>query len=194
MLEGQGSEAQLASSGSGPRGRRASGRGRANGEFIRSTDGIGVASGSSSNRTPGSSHVHRAAGATAAEIWGSSWPPATGSRRERSKGGIDSGGTSCRVGFLASRLATGHGYGVVGDIVVGVIGALIGAFVLGRFITDHSLVAQIIVAFIGAVILLAVLRLFAGGMGRRRRDGRRSHERRGTGRRFFGRRYFGRRT
>jgi uncharacterized membrane protein YeaQ/YmgE (transglycosylase-associated protein family) len=76
------------------------------------------------------------------------------------------------AGFLASRLASGHGYGVVGDIVVGVIGALIGAFILGAFITDHvlaplgvaagSLIAQIIVASIGAVILLAVLRLFAG--------------------------------
>jgi uncharacterized membrane protein YeaQ/YmgE (transglycosylase-associated protein family) len=98
------------------------------------------------------------------------------------------------AGFLASRLVTGHGYGVVGDIVVGIIGALIGAFVLGGFITDHSLVAQIVVAFIGAVILLVVLRLFAGGIGGRRWDRRRSHERRGTGRRFFGRRYFGRRT
>jgi uncharacterized membrane protein YeaQ/YmgE (transglycosylase-associated protein family) len=53
---------------------------------------------------------------------------------------------------------------------VGVIGALIGAFVLGTFITDHvlaplgtvagSLVAQIIVAFIGAALVLAVLHVF----------------------------------
>jgi uncharacterized membrane protein YeaQ/YmgE (transglycosylase-associated protein family) len=105
------------------------------------------------------------------------------------------------AGYLASRVVTGRGYGVAGDIVVGVIGALIGALILGAFITNNilaplgiaagSLVAQIIVAFIGAVILLAVLRLFAGG---RRWDGRRSHERRVNGRRFFGRRYFGRRT
>jgi uncharacterized membrane protein YeaQ/YmgE (transglycosylase-associated protein family) len=104
------------------------------------------------------------------------------------------------AGFLASRLVSGHGYGVVGDIVVGVIGALIGAVILGAFITNYvlvplgiasgSLVAQIIVAFIGAVILLALLRAFAGsGFGGRRRDGRRSHERRAYGgRRFFGRR------
>jgi uncharacterized membrane protein YeaQ/YmgE (transglycosylase-associated protein family) len=102
------------------------------------------------------------------------------------------------AGYLASRVVTGHGYGVAGDIIVGVIGALIGAYVLGQFITDHvlvplgigagSLVAQIIVAFIGAVILLAVLRLFTrSGMGRRR-DYRRSHERRPYTRRFFGRR------
>jgi len=108
------------------------------------------------------------------------------------------------AGFLASRLVTGHGFGVGGDIVIGVVGALIGAFILGAFITDHilvplgiaagSLVAQIIVAFIGAVILLALLRVFTGsGYGRGRWGGGRSHERRVYSRRFFGRRYFGRR-
>jgi uncharacterized membrane protein YeaQ/YmgE (transglycosylase-associated protein family) len=71
--------------------------------------------------------------------------------------------------FLASRLVTEHGYGVVGDIVVGVSGALIGASVLRAFITGGVLaplgiaggspVAQIIVALIGAVVPLAVLRV-----------------------------------
>jgi uncharacterized membrane protein YeaQ/YmgE (transglycosylase-associated protein family) len=109
------------------------------------------------------------------------------------------------AGYLASRVVTGHGFGVGGDIVVGVLGALIGAFILGAWVTDHilvplgiaagSLVAEIIVAFIGAVILLAVLRLVAGrGLGGRRWGGNRSHERRVPSRRFFGRRYFGRRS
>jgi uncharacterized membrane protein YeaQ/YmgE (transglycosylase-associated protein family) len=71
--------------------------------------------------------------------------------------------------FLASRLVTEHGYGVVGDIVAGVSGALIGAVVLGAFITRGVLaplgiaggspVAQIIIPLIGAVVLLAVLRV-----------------------------------
>jgi uncharacterized membrane protein YeaQ/YmgE (transglycosylase-associated protein family) len=99
------------------------------------------------------------------------------------------------AGFLVSRFAGGHGYGVVGDIVVGVIGALFGAFVLGVYITDHmlaplgiasrSLVAQSIVAFIGAGIPLAAIRLFTGsGLGGRRREGRRLYERRVYERRF----------
>jgi uncharacterized membrane protein YeaQ/YmgE (transglycosylase-associated protein family) len=88
------------------------------------------------------------------------------------------------AGFLASRVVSGHGYGVVGDVVVGVIGALIGAYVLGAFINDHLLVplgvavgslgARIIVAFIGAVLLLAILRLLTGrGSGSRDRSWRR---------------------
>jgi uncharacterized membrane protein YeaQ/YmgE (transglycosylase-associated protein family) len=76
------------------------------------------------------------------------------------------------AGFAASRVVTGHGYGVVGDIVVGVVGALVGAFILGIFINDHVLVplgvaagslgTRIVAAFIGAIILLAVLHMFVG--------------------------------
>jgi uncharacterized membrane protein YeaQ/YmgE (transglycosylase-associated protein family) len=89
------------------------------------------------------------------------------------------------AGFLASRVVSGHGYGVFGDIVVGVVGALIGAYLLGAFINDHllvplgvaagSIVARIIVAFIGAIILLAVLHLLTG----RRSDSRGRSWRRG---------------
>jgi uncharacterized membrane protein YeaQ/YmgE (transglycosylase-associated protein family) len=87
------------------------------------------------------------------------------------------------AGFLASRVVSGHGYGVVGDVIVGVIGALIGAYVLGAFIDDHLLVplgvtagslgARMVVAFIGAVLLLAVLHLFTGRGGSRGRSWRR---------------------
>jgi uncharacterized membrane protein YeaQ/YmgE (transglycosylase-associated protein family) len=89
------------------------------------------------------------------------------------------------AGFAASHLVSGHGYGVVGDIVVGVIGALLGWFVLGAWLTEHvlaplgvpagSFIGEVIVAFIGAAILLAVLRLVSG-MGRGR-SGNRSSER-----------------
>jgi uncharacterized membrane protein YeaQ/YmgE (transglycosylase-associated protein family) len=87
------------------------------------------------------------------------------------------------AGFLASRVVSGHGYGVFGDVVVGVVGALVGAYVLGAFINDHLLVplgvtagslgARIVVAFIGALLLLAVLHMFAGRGGSRGRSGSR---------------------
>jgi len=74
------------------------------------------------------------------------------------------------AGFLASRVVSGHGYGLIGDIVVGILGALLGFFLAGALgIVMTGLLAEIIVAFIGAVILLAVLRLVTGrGRFRRR--------------------------
>ena len=75
------------------------------------------------------------------------------------------------AGFLATHVVAGHGYGVVGDIVVGIIGALLGYLVLGAWLAVHvlaplgidavSVVGQILIAFIGAAILLAVLRLIS---------------------------------
>ena len=79
------------------------------------------------------------------------------------------------AGFLASHLALGHGLGLLGDIVVGIIGAIIGGFVLaGIFhfsigIAGHPIISEMIMAFIGAAILLLIVRLFAGRGGYRRR-------------------------
>lgn len=76
------------------------------------------------------------------------------------------------AGFLASKVMTGHGKGVVTDIVVGIIGAIAGGF-LARYVgittavTSHSIVVEIIIAFLGAVILLALLRVV--GVGKRGR-------------------------
>lgn len=71
------------------------------------------------------------------------------------------------AGFLASRVMRGGGYGVVGDIVVGLIGALIGGFLAGLLgLGSFGLIGNIIVAFIGACILIAILRAVSG---RRRR-------------------------
>ena len=71
------------------------------------------------------------------------------------------------AGWLASLVVRGGGMGIVGDIVVGVVGALIGGFVLslllpGTFgITGFNL-GSLVVAFIGAVILLFIVKLFTG--------------------------------
>ncbi len=90
------------------------------------------------------------------------------------------------AGFLATHLVAGHGYGLIGDIVVGVLGALLGSLLLGTWlavhllaplgIVDTSVLGQIIIAFIGSVVLLAVLRLVTRGgrtSGLRRVYGRR---------------------
>jgi len=71
------------------------------------------------------------------------------------------------AGWLASVLVEGGGFGIIGDIVVGIVGALIGGFLSqtlfgGPGFTGFDL-TSLIVAFIGACILLFVLRLFSRG-------------------------------
>ena len=83
------------------------------------------------------------------------------------------------AGFLASHVVSGHGYGLLGDLLVGILGALVGTFLLGGLISTYilgplgvaagTLLGQIILAFIGAVIVLALLRLVTARGGYRRR-------------------------
>ncbi len=65
------------------------------------------------------------------------------------------------AGWLAGQLVKGGGFGVIGDIVVGVLGALLGGFLfssLGMSL-GGGLLGSIIVATIGAVLLIFILRL-----------------------------------
>ena len=69
------------------------------------------------------------------------------------------------AGWLAGQIVRGHGFGLVGDIVVGVIGAFIGDWLLPRLGVHIGvgLVASIFDATIGAIVLLVILRLVRGG-------------------------------
>lgn len=68
------------------------------------------------------------------------------------------------AGWLAGQIVKGSGFGLVGDIVVGIVGALIGGWLAGQFgIATYGLLGEIIMAVIGAVILLFILRLFHRG-------------------------------
>ena len=72
------------------------------------------------------------------------------------------------AGFLAGKVVSGHGFGVLMDMVVGVIGAFLGGFIAGLMgIGATNIIMQIIVAFVGAVILLVILRAIGVGRGRR---------------------------
>jgi uncharacterized membrane protein YeaQ/YmgE (transglycosylase-associated protein family) len=75
------------------------------------------------------------------------------------------------AGWLAGRIMEGGGFGLIGDLVVGLIGAFIGDWLLPR-LGIHlgvGIVALIVNAFIGAVVLLLILRLVGGRRGFRRR-------------------------
>src|SRR6516225_12372130 len=65
------------------------------------------------------------------------------------------------AGWLAGMVVKGSGYGLIGDIVVGILGGLIAGWLLPQvgIVIGSGIIAAIIDAFIGAVILLIVLRL-----------------------------------
>ena len=69
------------------------------------------------------------------------------------------------AGWLASKIVEGTGYGLIGDMVIGVIGALIGGSLLPVLGIDRrpGMISAIITAFVGAVFLLVILRLVRGG-------------------------------
>ena len=74
------------------------------------------------------------------------------------------------AGFLAGKVMRKGGYGLIGDIILGVVGGLIGGWLatsvlhIGKAVNGIN-VESILVAFVGAVILLVLLR--ALNVGRR---------------------------
>ena len=70
------------------------------------------------------------------------------------------------AGWLAGMVMKGGGYGAIGDIIVGILGALVGGFLAsvlfgGDFLQGINVIT-IVTAFIGAVILIAVVRALPG--------------------------------
>jgi uncharacterized membrane protein YeaQ/YmgE (transglycosylase-associated protein family) len=64
------------------------------------------------------------------------------------------------AGWIASRLVKRRSSGYVEDLIIGVIGALIGGFVFGQLgVVAPGLVGSLISATVGAVILLFLLKL-----------------------------------
>ena len=75
------------------------------------------------------------------------------------------------AGWLAGLLVQGRGFGTIGNIIIGLIGGVIGPIIV-RFVNQNTSldltlpanwIGQIIVALIGSVALLFVLRLLFGG-------------------------------
>ena len=71
------------------------------------------------------------------------------------------------AGWLAGRAMKGGGFGLIGDVVVGVVGGLIGGFIASAvFHVGDPMsginVTSILIAFLGAVLLLFALRLLSG--------------------------------
>ena len=70
------------------------------------------------------------------------------------------------AGLLASLAVGGVGYGILGDIVIGIVGAFFGSWLFGVLriqVPISGLGGTIFVAFIGAVVLLLLLRAVRKG-------------------------------
>lgn len=69
------------------------------------------------------------------------------------------------AGWLAGKIVKGGGFGVLGDIIVGVVGALLGGFLFSSLgaSAGGGLLGSILVATVGAVILLLLARLVKKG-------------------------------
>lgn len=64
------------------------------------------------------------------------------------------------AGWLAGKIMRGDGFGVLGDLVVGVIGALLGGLLFGMLgITAGGLLGSLVMATLGAVVLIWLVRL-----------------------------------
>jgi len=63
---------------------------------------------------------------------------------------------------LVGRAFRGGGFGLLGDLVIGVLGALAANFVIGYFalfnLTQYGLMGELIVAIIGAILLVVLMR------------------------------------
>jgi len=64
------------------------------------------------------------------------------------------------AGWLTGKIMKGTGYGVIGDIVLGVVGALIGGFSMRQlgFAGQGGMIYTIVVAVGGAIVLTAIVR------------------------------------
>lgn len=64
------------------------------------------------------------------------------------------------AGWLAGVMFKGSGFGILGDIVVGVVGAGIGGWIFGKLgLSAYGFGGAILMAFIGALTLLVVIKL-----------------------------------
>jgi len=62
------------------------------------------------------------------------------------------------AGWLAGMITKGRGFGVFINLVVGVLGALLGGFLFGLLgLSAHGFIGSVVMAVVGAVVLLFLI-------------------------------------
>ena len=64
------------------------------------------------------------------------------------------------AGWLAGQITKGRGFGIRGDLIVGIIGSLLGSLLFGAIgIFAYGLLGRLVMAVVGAIVLLWLIRL-----------------------------------
>jgi len=67
------------------------------------------------------------------------------------------------AGWLAGQVMKGGGYGLLGDIIIGLVGSFVGGFLMSFFVVGNvGFWGSIVVAFIGACVAIAISRAISG--------------------------------
>jgi uncharacterized membrane protein YeaQ/YmgE (transglycosylase-associated protein family) len=68
------------------------------------------------------------------------------------------------AGWLAGKVSRGRGFGCIANILLGLVGAVLGGWIFSQLnILRNGFIYSLAAATLGAVILVAIARLFAGG-------------------------------
>jgi uncharacterized membrane protein YeaQ/YmgE (transglycosylase-associated protein family) len=68
------------------------------------------------------------------------------------------------AGWLAGTISRGRGFGCIVDVILGLIGAVLGGWIFTKLgITAYGFLGSLAAATVGAILLVAIARLFAGG-------------------------------
>jgi uncharacterized membrane protein YeaQ/YmgE (transglycosylase-associated protein family) len=74
------------------------------------------------------------------------------------------------AGWLAGMIMRGGGYGIIGDIVLGILGAIVGGWLTGLLLNEDVSIGlnlpSVLIAVLGAIVLIAISRLFTGSRAR----------------------------
>ena len=65
------------------------------------------------------------------------------------------------AGWATGQIMKGGGYGLLGDILLGIVGGWLGGFLLGGFAAGGGLLGEFLIRLIGAVVLVALVRFFS---------------------------------
>ena len=71
------------------------------------------------------------------------------------------------AGWLAGKIVQGTGFGILGDLLVGIVGAFVGNWLLPKLgiVLGAGVVSAIVNATLGAIVLLFIVRLLFGAVG-----------------------------